>query len=423
LENNQNEIQGIIAKHMQAQRLIHTKNQRVFGRDITDITKNFNEGPKGTFGASHQATLPQVQPVSSRDTAAFRCFLEGRRSSQASNQPDASRLDAILKNSQAHKENLHGPLNPNFLINNTKENLHSLANIPGNQQNLNANRPPLAEPEHKSSSAMEIEEPKKQPNTDPQMVGEFVEEIFKNLKACENAYLPKPGYMESQKDINEKMRAILVDWLIDVHAKFKMTLETLPLTINLIDRYLDRNQMSKQKLQLLGVSCLLIASKYEDIYPPEVKELVKVTDNAFTKEEIMDMESSVLQSLGFHLTVSYSHVFLDRLKDVEKIPDKPYYFVKFLLELALLDYKMIKYSPSFQAAAALYLVNKIFKRESWSPSLQAETGYAEKELRNCAKDFYASLQQHEKANLTALRRKFSSSKFLEVGKYILEQSN
>lgn len=86
-----------------------------------------------------------------------------------------------------------------------------------------------------------------------------------------------------QNDINEKMRAILIDWLIDVHLKFKLVPETLYLTVNLIDRYLSSNAIPRQKLQLVGVAAMLIATKYEEIYPPEVKDFEYVTDRAYNR--------------------------------------------------------------------------------------------------------------------------------------------
>lgn len=94
--------------------------------------------------------------------------------------------------------------------------------------------------------------------------------------------------MKKQSDINESMRAILVDWLIDVHLKFKLLNETLFLTINIIDKYLStRFNILRSKLQLVGVAALLISTKYEEIYPPTVKDLVYITDNAYTKDEIL----------------------------------------------------------------------------------------------------------------------------------------
>ena len=109
------------------------------------------------------------------------------------------------------------------------------------------------------------------------------------------------GYMEKQEDINEKMRAILVDWLVEVHLKFKLVPESLYLTVNLIDRYLEREQVNRQKLQLVGVTAMLIACKYEEIYPPIVKDFVYITDNAYTKEEILEMERKMLSVLDFNI--------------------------------------------------------------------------------------------------------------------------
>lgn len=98
------------------------------------------------------------------------------------------------------------------------------------------------------------------------------------------------------------MRAILIDWLIDVHLKFKLLSETLYLTVNIIDRYLSQKlTIHRSRLQLIGVSALLISTKYEEIYPPTVKDLVYITDNAYTKNEILTMESEILVTLDFDI--------------------------------------------------------------------------------------------------------------------------
>ena len=86
------------------------------------------------------------------------------------------------------------------------------------------------------------------------------------------------------------MRAILIDWLIEVHYKFKLLPETLYLTVNLIDRYLEKCITHRSKLQLVGVTSMLIASKYEEIYAPEIRDFVYITDKAYSKEEILRME-------------------------------------------------------------------------------------------------------------------------------------
>jgi cyclin B len=79
------------------------------------------------------------------------------------------------------------------------------------------------------------------------------------------------------------MRAILVDWIIEVHLKFKLLPETLFITVSLIDRYLEKVQIKRNNLQLVGVTAMLIATKYEEIYAPEVRDFVYITDNAYTK--------------------------------------------------------------------------------------------------------------------------------------------
>ncbi|CAL0332827.1 unnamed protein product [Lupinus luteus] len=104
-------------------------------------------------------------------------------------------------------------------------------------------------------------------------------------------------YMDSQPDINEKMRAILVDWLINVHTKFDLSLETLYLTINIIDRFLSVKTVPREELQLVGISAMLMASKYEEIWPPEVDEFVCLSDRAFIHEEILAMEKIILGKL------------------------------------------------------------------------------------------------------------------------------
>lgn len=76
--------------------------------------------------------------------------------------------------------------------------------------------------------------------------------------------------MDSQPEINDRMRAVLIDWLVEVHQKFELNPETLYLTINIVDRYLAVKSTSRRDLQLVGVSAMLIASKYEEIWAPEV---------------------------------------------------------------------------------------------------------------------------------------------------------
>ncbi len=104
--------------------------------------------------------------------------------------------------------------------------------------------------------------------------------------------------MAGHVEVNCRMRGILLDWLVEVHYKFKLLAETLYLTFNLIDRYLQADKtIAKRKLQLLGGTCIFIASKYEEYRPPEVRDICYIMDHAYSKEEVLAMEVSVLNVL------------------------------------------------------------------------------------------------------------------------------
>jgi Cyclin, N-terminal domain len=121
---------------------------------------------------------------------------------------------------------------------------------------------------------------------DPLCATAYVQEMYEHFRIKEVTTSVRPEYMDNQPHINERMRAILVDWLVEVHLKFKLVPETLYLTVNLIDRYLEVEQVSRPKLQLVGVTSLLIASKYEEIYPPELRDLVYICDRAYTRSDV-----------------------------------------------------------------------------------------------------------------------------------------
>ena len=117
-----------------------------------------------------------------------------------------------------------------------------------------------------------------------------------------------------QTEIKDTSRAFLVEWIIDVHRKFKLMPETLYVTINVIDRFLAIQEIKKTQLHLLGVTALLIATKYEEIYPPELKDLLSVSENKFTKEEVLKMECLILSKLEFNFMYPSSLRFLERYR-------------------------------------------------------------------------------------------------------------
>jgi hypothetical protein len=99
------------------------------------------------------------------------------------------------------------------------------------------------------------------------------------------------------------MREILIDWLIEVSEEFMLKRETLYITINYIDRYLENVTylVPKSELQLIGVASLLLACKIEEVYIPRVNDFALATDGGYEKEQIIDMEMRIMKVLEFKL--------------------------------------------------------------------------------------------------------------------------
>lgn len=115
------------------------------------------------------------------------------------------------------------------------------------------------------------------------------------------------------------MRTVLVDWLMDVHTRFEMVTETLFLAVNLLDRFLEKIEISRDILQLVGITCLMIASKFEDIYPPDAEECAFITANTYTKTEVLKMEFKILNTLEFRIMKTTSYKLLCGLKVWEQL--------------------------------------------------------------------------------------------------------
>ena len=148
---------------------------------------------------------------------------------------------------------------------------------------------------------------------------------------------------EKQTEINKHMRSILVDWLISLQNNFFYKTKTLFLTINLIDRYLSQRDIFKTRFQLLGVTALFIAVKYNEIISPQTKEYSNITANTFDVQQILLMENELMDLLDFQVDLSLSLDFFGLLAILYKFNKKEYRFGTFLLEAFLLSLNCCKY--------------------------------------------------------------------------------
>ncbi|PIN19653.1 Cyclin B [Handroanthus impetiginosus] len=240
-------------------------------------------------------------------------------------------------------------------------------------------------------------------------VVEYVEEMYMFYKSVENENWAH-DYMDSQPEINEKMRAILIDWLIQVHHKFELSPETLYLTIYIVDRYLASKMTLRRELQLLGMSSMLIASKYEEIWAPEVNELVCISDRTYTNEKVLVMEKRILGQLEWNLTVPTPYVFLVRFIKASMTGSDVENMVYFLAELGMMNYATLRYSPSMIAASAVYAARcTLNKAPLWTETLKVHTGFSESQLMDCAKLLVSFHSMAPDNKLRGIYRKYSTS--------------
>ncbi|KAI3361946.1 hypothetical protein L3Q82_012304, partial [Scortum barcoo] len=240
----------------------------------------------------------------------------------------------------------------------------------------------------------------------PMLCSEYVKDIYKYLRQLEatfflnlvywqNLFIPlfsfnsslslqveqniRPTYLQGQ-EVTGNMRAILIDWLVQVSLKFRLLQETMYMTVGIIDRFLQDHPVPKKQLQLVGVTAMFLASKYEEMYPPEISDFAYVTDRAYTTAQIRDMEMTILRVLKFQLGRPLPLQFLRRASKIYEVTAEQHTLAKYLLELTMVDYEMVHFPPSMLASAALALTLKILDAGEWDVTLQHYMDYTAESL-------------------------------------------
>ncbi|XP_039057911.1 cyclin-A2-2-like [Hibiscus syriacus] len=254
---------------------------------------------------------------------------------------------------------------------------------------------------------------------DPLVCSLYAPEIYDNKRVTELNRRISTNYMEQvQRDITPSMRGILIDWLVEVSEEYKLVPDTLYLTVSLIDRFLSHNFIEKQRLQLLGVTCMLIASKYEEICAPRVEEFCFITDNTYTRGEVLEMERKVLNFLYFQLSVPTTKTFLRRFiraaQATYEVPRLELEFLaNYLAELSLVEYSFLKFSPSLVAASAVFLARLTLNQSvhPWNPTLEHYTHYKAAELKATVLALEDLQLNTNGCSLNAIRNKYKQQKF------------
>ncbi|XP_067171491.1 G2/mitotic-specific cyclin-B1 isoform X1 [Apteryx mantelli] len=230
-----------------------------------------------------------------------------------------------------------------------------------------------------SDVLLEVKDVDVEDGTDPNLCSEYVKDIYNYLRDLEEKQAVRPKYLAGQ-EITGNMRAILIDWLVQVQMKFRLLQETMYMTVAIIDRFLQDNTVSKKTLQLVGVTAMFIASKYEEMYPPEIGDFAFVTDHTYTKSQIRQMEMKILRALDFGLGRPLPLHFLRRASKIAEVDLEQHTLAKYLMELSMVDYEMVHFPPSKTAAAASCLALKVLDGGEWTPTLQHYMSYTESDL-------------------------------------------
>lgn len=254
------------------------------------------------------------------------------------------------------------------------------------------------------------------PSSDPQDVSEYAADIYGKLGQHEATdRRPQPQYMDNQPDLSAAARAAVVDWLIGVQVKYGLKTDTLFLSVSLLDAFLSKKRVEHKDLQLVACASAFVAAKFEEIDPPEVRDFVDITGNICSKEDILKMEVRMLSVLGFCLCKPTAASYLGCYQLDCDNADVHRALLQYVLELALLELNMLRFSPSVQAAAASLVSCYSLKLRPAQPALLADKGKRTRRLvRLCAKEMRALLRNAE--GHSEVRRKFSSPEFHCVAK-------
>ncbi|OWR42716.1 cyclin 3 [Danaus plexippus plexippus] len=262
--------------------------------------------------------------------------------------------------------------------------------------------------------------------TDPFQVSNYAMDIFNYLKSRERLFIID-DYLQRMKGITSWMRALLVDWMVEVQESFELNHETLYLAVKLVDLYLtkssriqpEKEQLTKEELQLLGASALFIASKFDERIPPLVDDFLYICDGAYSLTQLLKMEMNILRVIDFDLGVPLSYRFLRRYARCARVSMPTLTLARFVLEQCLLEYPLAGERDSKMAAAALYIALRMKSLGGWTPTLQYYTGYTLKDILPVAILQNAALHKKPKSAISTVRNKYSHTIFFEVAKVSL----
>lgn len=242
----------------------------------------------------------------------------------------------------------------------------------------------------------------------------YKDDLLRSWKNFEKENGMSGEFMETvQTDLKPRMLTVLYGWMIEVNSKFKNHEETLWQAMTLCNRYLSKVDVPRTELQLVGSACLWISAKYTEIYPPLAKDFVYISDNAYTREQLLEREQHICKELDYNFSGPTPYTFALRYADVAThgFPEKNRIRVKYLtlygLERASLSYKLYKYEYSALAAAALHCALSCTGHR-WSSQVEKLTGVSAKDIKPLSREIRTIVLNFENPKHKAVITKYKS---------------
>uniref|UniRef100_A0A1A9UVW7 Cyclin N-terminal domain-containing protein n=1 Tax=Glossina austeni TaxID=7395 RepID=A0A1A9UVW7_GLOAU len=255
---------------------------------------------------------------------------------------------------------------------------------------------------------------------DSLLVSGYTNDIYEHLYNLESKQPIHKNHLKRQLVIKPNMRAILIDWIYEVHINFKLVTETFQLAVSIIDQYLQIvYDLVRSKLQLVGATALFIACKYEEVHPPALYDFVYITKDTYTAYQIRQMELKILKTINYNLSRPLPIHFLQRFSKAGDADSTHRAMSKYFVELSMIEADMAHHKPSEIAAAAVYLSSKILKRENyvlatdstdscWTSTLQWYTKYQIEHIKPIARKIAIIARNAPIAELKAVYNNYKS---------------
>ncbi|KFD54201.1 hypothetical protein M514_04978 [Trichuris suis] len=224
-----------------------------------------------------------------------------------------------------------------------------------------------------------------------------------------------PNYMSEQDELDARMRSILVDWLVDVCLEFNFCQETLHVGVTLTDRFLAGMNVSKDKLQLVGVVGVMVASKLEEIYPPKVKDFAAITDETYTVSEVLKMERIMLDFFHFKVHPPTVNEFIATYTHVSGSSTRTHFLAMYLGDMALQRYEFLRYLPSQIGASSVWMSLGICESDWYNKDLKTFCNYDLTVLLPIMERLLDVWKNNCNEPLRAIQQKYTSDKFYSVG--------